>query len=249
MTWARTRALYNAEPNHYNGSLTIEERILPPPRTIAIGDIHGCLAALEKLLEAVRPRPEDTVVTLGDYVDRGPDSRGVIERLLQLWRECHLVPLLGNHDEMMLKVHDGQTELYTDWMLFGGNATLESYHTNRPEVLPTGHIDFLRSCPLLHETERCFFVHGNYLADLPFHAQPRETLLWESLRIRRPGRHCSGKVAIVGHASQKSGEILDLGYLKCIDTWCYGNGWLTALDVDSGQFWQVDKTGKPRSKK
>lgn len=54
------------------------------PRTIAIGDIHGCLLALNALLDAIQPTPEDTIVTVGDYVDRGPDSRGVLERLLEL---------------------------------------------------------------------------------------------------------------------------------------------------------------------
>ena len=62
------------------------------PRTIAIGDIHGCLAALNALLEAIRPRPEDCIVTLGDYINRGPDSRGVIERLIELKDRCRLVP-------------------------------------------------------------------------------------------------------------------------------------------------------------
>ena len=70
-------------------------------RLLAIGDIHGCLPALETVLAAVSPRPNDTLVLLGDYVDRGPQSRGVIERLLALKEQCCLVPLLGNHDEMM----------------------------------------------------------------------------------------------------------------------------------------------------
>jgi len=216
------------------------------PRTIAIGDIHGCLAALESLLAAVQPRPEDTIVTLGDYVDRGPDTRGVIERLIQLGRQCRLVSLLGNHDEMLLNLYEGQSRLYFDWLLFGGDATLSSYGTMRPEEIPAAHAKFLRACPLFFETDRHFFVHGNYWAELPLDAQPRETLLWDSVKKRQPGPHTSGKTAIVGHASQKTGEVLDLGYLKCIDTWCYGDGWLAALDVESGKLWQVDKNGRPR---
>lgn len=219
---------------------------MPEPRTIAIGDIHGCLAAFDTLLAAIRPRPDDTIVTLGDYVDRGPDCRGTIERLLALGRQCRLIPLLGNHDAMMLNVHDGHDELYVNWLLFGGNATLESYDVVQPAQLPPAHIAFLRGCQLIHESERHFFLHGNYFADLPFSAQPPDTLLWDSVKSRLPGRHCSGKTAIVGHASQKSGEILDLGYLKCIDTWCYGDGWLTALDVNTGQAWQANKFGEIR---
>jgi serine/threonine protein phosphatase 1 len=220
--------------------------ILPTPRTIAIGDIHGCLPALDAILAAVQPRPTDALVLLGDYVDRGPQSRGTIERLLDLRQKCRLIPLRGNHDELMVQVYDGQQQLYIDWLMFGGNATLESYDTLRPEDIPPAHIDFLRNCPLYYESDRHIFLHGSYIAELPLVDQPRKTLLWESLKVRRPGPHCSGKMAIVGHTSQKNGEILDLGYLKCIDTCCYGQGFLTALDVDSGQTWQADKNGKAR---
>jgi serine/threonine protein phosphatase 1 len=225
----------------------LQESNLKTPRTIAIGDIHGCLPALDKLLSAIKPRPEDTLITLGDYVDRGPNTRGVIERLLHMQQQCHLIPLLGNHEEMLLTVYDGDKDLYVEWLLYGGQATLESYETRRPEEIPSDHIEFLRSCRLFYEMERHFFVHGSYRPKLPLAGQPREVLLWESLKIRPPGPHVSGKTAIVGHASQKSGEILDLGYLKCIDTWCYGDGWLTALDIESGQVWQADKYGEMRS--
>lgn len=219
------------------------------PRLIAIGDIHGCLAAFEAVLGAVRPGAEDAVITLGDYVDRGPDSRGVLERLIALRAECRLIALLGNHDQMMLQVYDGQAELYIDWLLFGGNETLHSYGTMRPENIPAEHIAFLRACPLVYETEQFFFLHGNYWADIPFDAQPIETVLWDSLKNREPGPHCSGKKGVVGHASQKSGEILDLGYVKCIDTRCYEAGWLTALDVENGQVWQANKAGDLRKAK
>ena len=219
---------------------------MPTPRTFAIGDIHGCLAALETVLAAIRPAPNDTIITLGDYVDRGPDCRGAIERLLDLGQKCRLIALLGNHDDMMLKVYDGRDDLYVDWLMFGGDATLRSYQTTRPADLPPAHIEFLRGCPLFYESERHFYVHGNYQADLPLSAQPAKTVLWDSIKTRAPGAHVSGKTAIIGHASQKNGEILDLGYLKCIDTWCYGEGWLTALDVESGKVWQADKKGMMR---
>ena len=78
-----------------------------PGRIIAIGDIHGYSAALAALLEAIAPRAEDTIVTLGDYVDRGPDSPGALDQLIALAARCRLVPLLGNHDEMLLYLHHG----------------------------------------------------------------------------------------------------------------------------------------------
>lgn len=215
-------------------------------RLIAIGDIHGCSAALETVLGAVAPGPDDTVVTLGDYVDRGPDSRAAIERLLGLAQRTRLVTLLGNHDEMLLKVCAGRRDLFDDWLAYGGHATLASYHTLVPDGILPRHVEFLLSCGLYYQTDRHFFVHGNYQADVPLESQPREVLLWESLKKRLPGPHVSGRTAIVGHSSQKSGKILDLGYLKCIDTWCYGEGWLTAINVDSGQMWQANKEGRLR---
>jgi serine/threonine protein phosphatase 1 len=215
-------------------------------RTIAIGDVHGCLAALETVLQAFQPRPDDTIVTLGDYVDRGPDSRGAIDRLIALQEQCRLVPLLGNHDEMLLEICAGRLYLMEDWLVFGGDATVASYGGRVPEGVPAGHLAFLQACRLYYETERHLFVHGNYWATLPLDQQHSRVLLWESLKLRQPGPHCSGKLAIVGHTAQKSGEILDLGYLKCIDTCCYGSGWLTALDVDSGRVWQADQQGRLR---
>jgi serine/threonine protein phosphatase 1 len=224
----------------------VKEPILAAPRTLAIGDIHGCLAALDTLLEAIEPGPDDTLVLLGDYIDRGPDSRGVVERVIELQSRCRLAPLMGNHEEMMLQVHGGQTHLYIDWLMFGGIATMKSYGGPLMKNIPAEHIAFLKSCPLYFETESHFFLHGNYVAELPLADQPREVLLWDSLKMRHPGPHCSGKTGILGHSSQHSGEIFDLGYLKCIDTRCYDLGWLTALDVDSGQAWQADKHGKRR---
>ena len=73
-----------------------------PSRTIAIGDIHGCSRALAALLTTIKPTRNDVIVTLGDYIDRGPDSRGVIEQLVALEGQCTVIPLLGNHDEMLL---------------------------------------------------------------------------------------------------------------------------------------------------
>ena len=214
------------------------------PRTIAIGDIHGCLPALDALLEAIRPQPDDTIVALGDYVDRGPQTREVIDRLIQLDTRGHLIPLLGNHEEMMLRVIDGRDHRYVDWLLYGGEATLRSYETVRPEDVPAAHVEFIRNCRLLHETERHFFVHGSYLADRPLADQPRDVLLWDSIKRRLPGPHQSGKTAIVGHASQHDGRIRDLGYLICIDTWCYGDGCLTAMNIEDGRLWQADKHGR-----
>jgi len=217
------------------------------PRTIAVGDIHGCSAALGALLEAIRPRPEDCIVTLGDYINRGPDSKGVIERLIDLRHRCRLVPLLGNHEQMLLDVHSGKYPIY--WLLdMAGATTLDSYGAGRDlDLIPKEHYEFLESCLDYFETDTHVFVHANYFPDISMDEQPVAMMRWESIHRMTPGPHVSGKTVIVGHTSQRSGEILDFGHVKCIDTFCHGNGWLTALDVRTDEVWQADREGNLRS--
>jgi serine/threonine protein phosphatase 1 len=224
-----------------------------PGRTIAIGDIHGCSLALKALVDAIDPGPKDLLVPLGDYIDRGPDSRGVLDQMLALSERCVLVPLLGNHEEMLLAALEGQSEL-NYWLKFGGIAALASYGYSsgtdvRPDhlraLIPSQHLDFIKQCRDYFETVGHIFVHAYYEPDRPLQEQLWSGLRWTSLPPI-PARHSSGKVAIVGHTPQKSGEILYLGYLKCIDTYCHGGGWLTALEVRTGQVWQADAQGRLR---
>ena len=165
---------------------------------------------------------------------------------MQLQSSFNLVPMMGNHDEILIDIRNGQPDLLPEWLLFGGEATLMSYGTMRPDDIPLKHIEFLEDCPLFFETEKHIFLHGTYDPALPMERQRSETLLWDKIRPTPPGPHCSGKTVIVGHTAQRSGNILDLGHLKCIDTCCYGDGFLTALEVQTGQIWQADKTGKER---
>jgi serine/threonine protein phosphatase 1 len=131
-----------------------------------------------------------------------------------------------------------------DWLCFGGDATLASYKTTQPSMIPDAHLQFLSNCRLIYETERHFFAHGSYDPRLPLSQQPHRALLWGKMRPAPPGPHFSGKIAIVGHTAQRDGRILDLGHIKCIDTCCYGDGFLTALEVNTAQVWQADKKGR-----
>lgn len=210
-------------------------------RTLAIGDIHGCSAALTALLEAISPAPDDTIVTLGDYIDRGPDSRGVIDQLLALRERCQLIPLLGNH-EVLIQAVLGSGAPLSFWLeSCGGAATLASYE-GRFDQIPDAHWDFFESCQRYHETERQIFLHANYVPTLALEEQPDETLFWRHL-MRVPAPHCSGKRVFVGHTPQRNRRVLDAGHLVCIDTHCYGDGCLTAYDVENGELWQADKDG------
>ena len=215
-------------------------------RLLAIGDIHGYTTALDAVVKAADILPQDTLVALGDYVDRGPDSKGTIEYLIELGKRCQLITIRGNHDQMALVVGDLAPVNMDEWLRFGGDATLRSYGCKSPAQMPLEHIEFLRNCVDYYETENHFFVHAGYLEDLPLAEQPKEILHWDSLRLHIPGPHCSGKTAVVGHTAQADGEIVDIGHLICIDTWVYGEGRLTLMDVKSGRLWQADKTGQLR---
>lgn len=215
-------------------------------RLIAIGDIHGCLAALDAILNALAPQPNDTIVTLGDYVDRGSHSKGVVDRLIELGRHCHLKPLLGNHEEMMLDVvRDNQPPFR--WLQFGGVETLDSYgFCGDMAVIPASHHEFFDSLLPFYETQEVFFVHANYNPRLPLDRQTPHALRWQKLTEVVPGPHVSGKLAVVGHTHDRGGEIFNVRHLICLDTFCYGGGWLTAMEFPSGRLWQADIEGRMR---
>lgn len=208
-------------------------------RTIALGDIHGCSDALRSILRAIDPQSEDTIIALGDYVDRGSDSRGVLDILLELSARCYLVPILGNHEEMMLWSRDSGAECRR-WLQCGGNATLESYGSPGNILLVSDeHFRFLESCVSWFETETHFFVHANYDPDLSLDHQENQVLRWLSLHDSVPGPHSSGKIAVVGHTPQSA--ILDLGHIICLDTGCVYGGQLTAMELKTGKIWQSTK--------
>lgn len=218
-------------------------------RLLAMGDIHGHARALDALLAVVRLGPNDLLVTLGDYVDRGPDSRGVLERLIALESKGRLVAIRGNHDFMMVEARKGILE-ESEWRQFGGDATLASYAPEQGagelQHVPGEHWEFLEErCIDWYEAKTHFFVHANVNPDLPLEEQSCFMLHWEKLGQGRP--HRSGKVMVCGHTPQKSGRPLNLGHAICLDTWIYGPGWLTCMDVESGEYWQANASGDTRS--
>jgi serine/threonine protein phosphatase 1 len=214
----------------------------------AIGDIHGCHTALSTLLREVNPGSNDLVIFLGDYVDRGPDSRSVLEVLTGLAKAGSPVFLRGNHEAMML---EARTDPYfrTDlWRDCGGMETLRSYGLQQrgdwASLIPRAHWSFLEATVRGFETPTHIFVHACLRTDLDLEQQPDRWLYWELFDELKP--HKSGKKVICGHTSQRSGHINDLGFAACIDTGVNIGGWLTCLDVDSGRYWQANEKGNVR---
>lgn len=216
-------------------------------RLIAVGDIHGTSFQLDALLAAVAPTRRDHVVFLGDHIDRGPDTRGVLDRLIALNRSHDVTFLKGNHEIMMLRARDDSASRKM-WLGVGGSQALASYgpspgRSGKLDDIPEAHWDFVENvCVDWLESDDHVFVHAGLDPGVPMVEQSESALFWEFLSgpIHLP----SGKTVICGHTSQQSGEILDLGVTVCIDTHAYGDGNLTALDVLTGDYWQADILGR-----
>jgi serine/threonine protein phosphatase 1 len=205
-----------------------------PHRTLAIGDIHGCLDLFEAVLQSVVPTPDDHLVLLGDYVDRGPDPGRVIRRIIRLAGTHHVTALMGNHEQMMLAARDSHNQL-ADWLGNGGDQTLRSYAGVRGTLrdVPVDHWHFLSDRLVDYlETDTHIFVHANGYPD-----QPME-------RCDRIGAHESGKTIVCGHTPQPSGRPMNRGYAVCIDTHACGGGPLTCLEAGSGKVWRAFADGK-----
>lgn len=194
-------------------------------------------------MEVVNPKRDDLVVTLGDYVDRGPQSRGVIETLLEMKETHHLVTLMGNHEIQMIRALETRQDRERFLSgICGGQDTLDSYGGGFEDV-PESHWEFIRATKLYHELESHILVHAGVESNLPVDQQDQETYYYQRFYSQRP--HQSGKTVVCGHTIQ--GDLpTNLGYAICLDTCAYGGGWLSGLDLDTGRIWQTNEAGQSR---
>jgi serine/threonine protein phosphatase 1 len=181
-----------------DGSTEAKERGQQEPgRLLAVGDIHGRLDLLRKLVRKVAPTPDDQVVFLGDYVDRGPETRGVIEFLLEFRQAMpRSVFLKGNHEAMLLDYLEGRNRLL--YIINGGGVTLASYRHCDQGRIPPEHLAFFRDLLPYYETERFIFVHAGLRPGLAPARQNPEDLLW----IRQEflsSDYDWGKTVVFGH--------------------------------------------------
>lgn len=160
----------------------------PPSLTYAIGDIHGRLDLLRKAEGAIaahaQSRAGDTghrVICLGDYVDRGPDSKGVVEALMDLAASSAWLCLKGNHEDLMVEALRGQRRgAVARWINMVGDETLASY--GGQGAVPGAHVDWLESLPLFHADLHRLYVHAGVAPHVPLEEQDPQTLMW----IREP---------------------------------------------------------------
>jgi len=238
-------------------------------RILAIGDVHGCFTALKALFEIVNPGTDDLVITLGDYIDRGPESKEVIDLLVRLHEAQPVVSLKGNHEEMVLDWRNENYEKTLIWWANGGLATLRSYcrddsswltkmfwksfipgqvydyHDRACKLIPGPHWSFFENCRDYYETRDCIFVHGQVDPHLALTDQSEYKMHWSRFHTSQKS-HLSGKKVICGHTPQADGIPTDIGHTVCIDTYLYGGQWLTCMDVRNKIYFQANALGETR---
>jgi serine/threonine protein phosphatase 1 len=209
-------------------------------RIFTIGDVHGCLTELNALFDAILPTVADRIILLGDLVDRGSDSAGVIARVIELSKTNHVTTIKGNHEQMLLEARTSADKL-TDWLSNGGDATLRSYGAGATLAdVPAEHLHFLEHQLVDYfETETHILVHANAYPDMAMTHQPDYMLRWE--RCDEIAPHESGKTIVCGHTPQKSGAPMNKGYAICIDTDACRGGWLTCLELNAGTVWRAQR--------
>ncbi len=183
-------------------------------RTYAIPDIHGRLDLLEMAIDTIARHAvghSGTIVTLGDYIDRGPSSRQVVERLMGWKLEgFEIVNLKGNHEAMMLAVCKAQAELEW-WTRNGGSLTLASYDeaSGRPDLreLPRTHLEWMDNLRVLHVDQYRVYVHAAVDASVSLNAQKEEILLWRRYP-RGADRGYGRRYVVHGHDADPDGPFV-----------------------------------------
>jgi len=206
-------------------------------RFFIIGDIHGCLGMFKSLFDKIDWHPErDALIFLGDYIDRGEDSKGVIDFLIDLrGRSSNIHSLMGNHESLFLKYIEGADEEL--FLLNGGASTLRSYRSNGSIRIPKDHISFLKSLKIMIEIDDYYIVHAGFKPGIKIREQSPEDCLW----IREPFIYSDydfGKKIIFGHTPFYSPLLMDnkIG----LDTGAVYGNLLTCLEIPNMRFHSVE---------
>lgn len=203
--------------------------------TYAIGDIHGCLEELIELIQKLNLQKKDKLVFIGDYIDRGPDPKGVIDVLLSLKAHYNCIFIRGNHEQMLLDYIDNDFK-GSDWLLNGYEKTVESYGGS-VENIPENHIDFFRDTVFYYLEKEFVFVHAGVRPNIPLKEQKLEDLLWIRSDFLNVDNPLFEKRVVFGHTPFLNPMIKE--YKIGIDTGCVFKGKLTAFRIDDYEVFQT----------
>jgi serine/threonine protein phosphatase 1 len=217
--------------------------------TYVIGDVHGCLSELACLVENLPLKPADRIVFLGDYIDRGPDSKGVIDYLLDMAKTApnEMVFLKGNHEDMLLSYLGFNGKYGEMFLANGGHATLASYGIVALSAsqdcatarIPASHLSFLLALRSYYIYESFLCVHAGIQPSKPLEAQREIDMLW--IRNEFIGcSHCLPFTVIFGHTPQ-SEVFFDLPSKIGIDTGVVYGRKLSCIDLDDKELFQVER--------
>ena len=218
-------------------------------RTIAIGDIHGCYNELKDLISSLEKngkynKDTDKLVFLGDYIDRGKDSRSVIKFIRDMQKNnSNVVALMGNHEDMLLGYVDGFDD---HWIFNGYQETIQSYNGLKNQLHED--IAWMRGLPLYYEDEHFIYVHAGVDTNKPIDKQKKDTLLWVRDEFITDAKQYYKRV-IFGHTPTiaLNGECSPIYTFEnniAIDTACVYGGALSAIIINDGEveeFYQVYK--------
>jgi serine/threonine protein phosphatase 1 len=215
-------------------------------RLFAVGDIHGCVEELALMIKTIAPARGDTVVFVGDYIDRGPCSRETIDVLIELQRgEATTVFLKGNHEDMMLNFMGLPGHYGESFLINGGAQTLESYAVEKAppaevgQMIPAPHLDFFKSLRDSHLERPYLFVHAGIMPGVPLAEQSEEDLLWIRHQfIFNP--HQLGMTVVFGHTPMRT-VMIDPPYKMGIDTGLVYGGKLSCVELSEGVLYQVGR--------
>ena len=205
-------------------------------KSYIIGDLHGCSDMLEEMLGIITWDPEkDDLIFIGDYIDRGNDSKGVIDILIKLMESSSKVQcLMGNHESLFLEYFYGRNE--NPFLINGGIATLNSYRVNERIYIPPEHISFIRSLKTLVELDDYYIVHAGLMPGVEIEKQSVKDKLW----IREEfifSEYDFGKKVIFGHTPFPTPYIVD-GKIG-LDTGAVFGNKLTCIELPDEKFYQV----------
>ena len=209
-------------------------------RCLAVGDIHGSDAALKLMLEKLDLQAEDTLVLLGDVVDKGPHTPQATERLMELREHCRLIYLRGNHEQFLLQALQRWAAGSPHWEGIFHRETFLAY--GGVQNIPQQHVDFWQSSIDYWETDNHIFVHASLHPGLPLERQDPIDLRCYAIRGHEPP-HVSGKRVICGHQIQANGLPKVFPGWVCLDTGGFHGGYLSCLNVETDWLWQTSQTG------
>lgn len=228
--------------------MTIAEHTIDS-RKIVVGDIHGCSRTFRNLVgEVIKLTKHDTLILIGDYINKGPDSKSVLDFIIEMKNDgFEVIAIRGNHEELLIKAWEGDNAALKEWFKKGGNETLESFSVKSPHDIPAEYRELIKRMGIYLEMDEAYIVHAGFNFGLEDPLADRDAML--NIRDFTPDiTFLKGKKIIHGHTpvslEEVKKQILDNNHKINIDTGCVfaekeGKGYLAAIELGSWKLYET----------